>query len=175
MKKAVILDRDGTLIVDRIYLNDPELIEYLPGVFEGLRMMRDLGYIFLVATNQSGIPRGLVSIENLQEIHRRIKADFSQNGVEIAGFYFAPYATDSGHPDRKPGTGMLLKGAKDHNVDLSQSWMMGDRLTDIQAGISAGTRTGLIGQLETPTPATKPTLWVPHWLELSRQFLALHK
>ena len=74
-KKAVILDRDGTLIVDKIYLNDPEQIEYLQGVFEALRLLRDHGFVFAVATNQSGVPRGLVQVENLYEIHRRIRGD----------------------------------------------------------------------------------------------------
>lgn len=174
MKKAVFLDRDGTLIVDKIYLNDPEQIEYLPGVFEGLRTMRDLGYIFLVATNQSGVPRGLVQLENLHEIHRRIQAKFAENGVTIEHCYFAPYATDSGHPDRKPGIGMLTKGAVDYGLDLSQCWMIGDRNTDVEAGQRAGTRTALLGLTEEPK-APYPTLHSPHWLDLIRKFVDLHR
>lgn len=170
MKKAVFLDRDGTLIVDKVYLNDPDQIEYLPGVFEGMRIMRDLGYIFLVATNQSGIPKGIVKLENLHEIHRRIQNEFKRHEIQIAGFYFAPHATDSGHPDRKPSPGMLLAGARDHDVDLKKSWMIGDRLTDIQAGENAGTRTALIGMIETPTENIKPTIHSPHWIDLIEKF-----
>ncbi|NCN95846.1 MAG: HAD-IIIA family hydrolase, partial [Bdellovibrionales bacterium] len=72
-KKALILDRDGTLIVDKIYLNDPNEIEYLPGIFEALQYFRDLGFVFCVATNQSGVPRGLVDVRNLNKIHEIIR------------------------------------------------------------------------------------------------------
>ena len=77
-KKAIFFDRDGTLIVDKVYLNDPAAIEYLPGVFEALRFLRDAGFIFFVATNQSGVPRGLVQIKNLNDflIYFEPKYDF---------------------------------------------------------------------------------------------------
>src|ERR1044072_1718326 len=141
MKKAIILDRDGTLIVDRIYLNDPELIEYLPGVFDALRLLRDAGYVFAVATNQSGVARGIVDVRNLDEIHRIIREDFARYGVDFLSFHSAPYMTDNDHILRKPNPGMLLEAARWHNLDLAQSWMIGDRDTDVIAGQRAGTRT----------------------------------
>ncbi len=149
-KKAVILDRDGTLIVDKIYLNDPEQIVYLPRVFEALQLLRDCGYVFAVATNQSGVPRGLVDVENLDEIHRRIRAEFSKHGVDILSFHSAPYMTDSNHYYRKPNTGMLDEAASFYNLDLSKSWMIGDRMTDVEAGHRAGSRTVLLGDNEDP-------------------------
>src|SRR4051812_25254826 len=109
MRKAVILDRDGTLIVDRIYLNDPTHIEYLPGVFDALRALRDAGFVFAVATNQSGIPRGAVDVRNLDKIHQIIKADFASRGVDILSFHSAPYMTDFDHHLRKPNPGMLME------------------------------------------------------------------
>ncbi len=148
--KAVFLDRDGTIIEDKIYLNDPEQIVYLPKVFEALRLLRDQGYIFLIATNQSGVARGIVDINNLHEIHRRIRARFSQEGVDLLAFYYAPYMTHTDHPLRKPNPGMLLRGALDYNVNLSQSWMMGDRMIDVEAGHRAGCRSVLLGDRETP-------------------------
>lgn len=148
--KAIFLDRDGTLIVDKIYLNDPEQIEYLPGVFSGLRQLRDAGFIFLICTNQSGVARGIVRIENLDEIHRRIRARFASEGVDLREFYYAPYMTDRPHPLRKPNPGMILRGALDYSVDLKQSWMVGDRMVDVEAGHRAGCRTVLLGQLESP-------------------------
>ncbi|MEK6555664.1 MAG: HAD family hydrolase [Bdellovibrionota bacterium] len=156
--KAIFLDRDGTLIVDKVYLNDPEQIEYLPGVFSALRELRDAGFIFLIVTNQSGIPRGLVSIDNLNEIHRRIRYAFSENGVDLQEFYYAPYPTDSEHPMRKPNPGMILQGAKDYNVDLSQSWMIGDRMIDVEAGHRAGVKTIMVGPREKASdfPKLKP-------------------
>lgn len=149
-KPAVILDRDGTLIVDRIYLNDPEQIEYLPGVFEALRVLRDGGFVFCVATNQSGVPRGLVDVRNLDEIHRRIQAKFASQGVDILSFHSAPYMTDNDHVFRKPNPGMLFEAASWYDLDLSRSWMVGDRMTDVEAGHRAGCRSVLLGSAETP-------------------------
>lgn len=150
VNKAIFLDRDGTIIVDKIYLNDPEQIEYLPGVFVGLRQLRDAGFIFLIVTNQSGLPRGKVKIDNLHEIHRRIRSAFAAEGVDLREFYYAPYLTDFDHPMRKPNPGMILTGASEYNIDLKQSWMIGDRMLDVEAGHRAGTRTILVGDRETP-------------------------
>jgi D-glycero-D-manno-heptose 1,7-bisphosphate phosphatase len=144
MRRAIFLDRDGTLIVDRIYLNDPQQIEFLPGAFDGLRQLRDAGYIFIVATNQSGIPRGFVQLKNLHMIHDIVRAEFCRSGVDILHFYYAPFMTDSNHPMRKPSPGMLLEAAFDFNIDLKQSWMIGDRITDVEAGDRAGCRTILL-------------------------------
>ena len=149
-QKAIFLDRDGCLIVDRIYLNDVTQIEYLPGVFTALRLLRDAGYIFMIATNQSGVARGIVDIHNLYQIHARIKADFAREGVDLLEFYYAPYMTDTNHPVRKPNPGMLLRGAFDYNVDLHKSWMVGDRMTDVECGHRAGCRAALMGTTETP-------------------------
>lgn len=143
-KKSVFLDRDGTLIVDKVYLNDPDQIEYLPGVFTALRELRDAGFTFFVATNQSGVPRGIVQIKNLLEIHRRIRFAFSEQGVDILDFYYAPYHTDYNHIMRKPNPGMLLQAAQEYNVSLGESWMIGDRMTDVEAGLRAGTKTVLL-------------------------------
>jgi histidinol-phosphate phosphatase family protein len=150
VNKAVFLDRDGTLIVDKVYLNDPEQIEYLPGVFEALRSLRDAGYIFVVVTNQSGIPRGKVTVKNLVEIHRRIRSAFAERGVDIIDFSYAPYLTDFDHPLRKPNAGMLHEAAERYRVDLTKSWMIGDRMLDVEAGHRAGCRSILVGDRETP-------------------------
>ncbi|MCB0411950.1 MAG: HAD family hydrolase [Bdellovibrionales bacterium] len=169
-KKAILLDHDGTIIVDRIYLNDPDAIEYLPGVFEALRQMRDLGFYFSVVTNQSGVPRGLVDVKNLDEIHRRIRADFARRGVDILSFHYAPYMTDSNHYYRKPRAGMLLEAARFYNYDLSQSWMIGDRMSDVEAGHQAGTRSVLLEGLENPVdfPYAPPDLIAKDLLQVAR-------
>ncbi len=173
-KPAILLDRDGTLIVDLIYLNDPNKIEYLPGVFEALRLLRNRGFVFCVATNQSGVPRGLVDVRNLDEIHRRIQAQFSSQGVDILSFHSAPFMTDSDHFFRKPNPGMLLEAANWHNLDLKQSWMIGDRMTDVEAGHRAGTRSALIGTLETPQESsfTPPEVHAPNLLLAALEILA---
>ncbi|MCB0386950.1 MAG: HAD family hydrolase [Bdellovibrionales bacterium] len=149
-KKAVFFDRDGTLIVDKLYLNDPHQIVYLPDVFESLRRLRDGGFHFVVATNQSGVPRGLVDVENLRTIHSQIRAEFARHGVDFLSFHDAPYMTDTNHWYRKPNPGMILEGAKFYDIDLPASWMVGDRMTDVEAGHRAGTRSILLGSLESP-------------------------
>lgn len=144
MKKAVIFDRDGTLIIDKIYLNDPEQIEYLPDVFEALQKLRDAGFEFAIATNQSGIARGIVTLENLHEIHKRIRDRFADYGISFKGYYYAPYSVESNHPLRKPNPGMLELAAQENGFDLKKSWMIGDRLSDIEAGHRAGCRSILL-------------------------------
>jgi D-glycero-D-manno-heptose 1,7-bisphosphate phosphatase len=147
-KKTVFLDRDGTIIIDKVYLNDPEQIEYLPGVFDALKSLRDAGYHFTIVTNQSGVARGLVTLENLNEIHRRIALEFGRHGIDFDGFYFAPYSVESNHFMRKPNPGMLTTAAEERGIDLSRSWMIGDRATDVQAGHQAGCRSILLSGLE---------------------------
>lgn len=175
LKKTVFLDRDGTLIVDKIYLNDPDQIEYLPGVFEALCLLRDEGYQFIVVTNQSGIARGIVSVENLNETHRRIRAAFAEHGVEFKEFFYAPYSVESDHPMRKPHPGMLLQGAKEFGADLAKSWMIGDRLSDVIAGSRAGCRSILLSGVERPDPAApqeaQPTAMVDSLMAAAKQIL----
>lgn len=176
MRKAVIFDRDGTLIVDRIYLNDPQQIEYLPGVFEALRLLRDEGYVFAVATNQSGVPRGLVDVRNLDEIHRVIQADFCRYGIDILSFHSAPYMTDNDHVFRKPNAGMLMEAVRWHNLDASKSWMIGDRWSDVEAGHRAGMRTAFLSSdLHWQEPVAPPEITSPHLLEVARAILTHDK
>lgn len=173
-KPAILLDRDGTLIVDLIYLNDPEKIEYLPGVFEALRLLRDKGFSFCVATNQSGVPRALVDVRNLDEIHRRIQAKFCSEGVDILSFHSAPYMTDSDHHFRKPNVGMLQEAAAWHRLDLSKSWMIGDRMTDVEAGHRAGAKAALIGTAESPEHSIyrPPEVHAPNLLAAAIEIIA---
>ena len=153
LKKAIFLDRDGTIIIDKVYLNDVAGVEYLPGAFESLKKMQEAGYLLLIATNQSGIARGIVQLENLHAIHDKINQDCLNLGIKIDGFYYAPYSVESNHEMRKPNPGMLLTGAKEHQVDLTRSFMIGDRETDVEAGLSAGTKTILLSPKVTVSKA----------------------
>ncbi len=176
-KKVVFLDRDGTVIYDKIYLNDPEQIEYIPGCFEGLQKMKDLGFEFVIVTNQSGIPRGLVDVKNLEIIHQRISDAFRAKGIEFLSFHCAPYSVESGHPDRKPGTGMLDKANQMHKIDMSQSWMIGDRMTDVECGHRAGCKSILLSGTEGESPEhpefAEPEAYVKNLIEAA-EFLKLH-
>lgn len=150
-KKVVFLDRDGTIIEDKIYLNDPKQIVYLPNVFEALKLLHADGYEFVIVTNQSGIPRGLVQEENLNEIHRIIEADYAKHDVPILGFYWAPHLPDSDHPLRKPDVGMLDAAEKDHGpIDFAASWMIGDRMTDVECGHRKGCKSIFLTITEDP-------------------------
>lgn len=167
MKKTVFFDRDGTLIIDRVYLNDPEQISYLPGVFEALTLLRDDGYQFVIVTNQSGVARGIVSLENLTEIHRRISVTFAQHGITFAKFYYAPYSVESNHDMRKPNAGMLNAAHEElGGVDFARSWMVGDRMSDIEAGHRAGCKTVLLEGVETPADSkfAPPEIFAPDLL-----------
>ena len=150
MKKVVFFDRDDTLIVDHLYLNDPDDIHYLPHAFASLKNLRDYGFDFVIVTNQSGIARGLVDPRNLREIHRRIRNEYSRIGVDILDFLYAPYLPVTDHFLRKPHPGMLFEAAKNYRIDLKKSWMVGDRMTDVEAGHRAGTKSILLGHRENP-------------------------
>lgn len=172
MKKVIFLDRDNTIIVDKNYLNDPDQIEYVPEIFEAFKKLKSKGYDFIVVTNQSGIAKGIVQIENLEEIHKRIAERFEENGTPILDFYFAPYPSDSNHPMRKPNPGMLLAAKQDHNIDMSQSWMIGDKLIDIEAGQRAGCKSLLYNALskekfksETTTPQSVSFLEISNMID----------
>ena len=176
MNKAVFLDRDGTIIVDKVYLNDPDQIEFLPNAFEGLKAFKEMGFKLYIATNQSGVPRGKVTLENLHEIHRRIGEKCKQHGITIEKFYYAPYMTDSNHPMRKPNSGMLLEAHKDFGVDFKNSWMIGDKMVDVQAGHGAGARSILLTtSKEDPTKSEfAPPEYIANDLLDCAQFIKKH-
>lgn len=171
-RKLLFLDRDGTLIVDKIYLNDPSLIEYLPGAIDGLKKLRRQGFEFLFVTNQSGLARGIVQIQNLNEIHRRIRAHLSSHGIDVLSFYYAPYSVQSNHWMRKPNPGMIELGLQQFRGNRQASWMVGDRETDLIAGQKAGLNTGFLLGTENPQNLkSPPNLLALNWDDLVQQIL----
>lgn len=151
MNKAVFLDKDGTLIHDLPYNVNPSRITWQDGVFEALRSLSAKGYLLVIVTNQSGVARGLFSEEDLQTLEAAMRDVLKEKGIHLDGFYYSPYHTDGTvrkyaiYSDcRKPGTGMLLQAAQELQIDLAASWMIGDTLSDVEAGNKAGCRTILI-------------------------------
>lgn len=144
MNSAILLDRDGTIIVDKNYLNTPDGVEFLPQAIDGLKEMSKKGYLLVVITNQSGVARGLVQEENIHLIHKKMDELLNAHNIQIAAYYYNTAAADSNHPERKPNPGMLLKAIKDLNLDPKKCWMIGDRQADIEAGISAKMQTMFI-------------------------------
>jgi D-glycero-D-manno-heptose 1,7-bisphosphate phosphatase len=175
-KKAVFLDRDGTLMVDQHYLKDPKDIVYLPGVFEALKHLSDRNFHLIIVTNQSGIPRGILTLKDLEAIHAKMAADFLRRGVEFSEIYYAPYLPEDPHPDRKPQPGMLLRGINDFHLDPSECWMVGDKSLDIEAGQRAGVKTIWIRPSLGSSPLTAsgekahPDLSVESWIEILNFF-----
>lgn len=156
-QKAVFLDRDGTINRYVGFLRNIDDFELLPGVAEAIRQINERGYLAVVATNQPVIARGEVTVDQLREIHNKMETLLGNEGAYLDAIYFCPHHPDKGFPNevaelkrecdcRKPKPGMLLKAAKDLNIDLQQSWMVGDGKNDIEAGKAAGCRTALIGE-----------------------------
>ncbi len=144
MNKAIFLDRDGTLIEDKHYLNDVNNVVFLPDVLKSLKALHKEGFLLIIVTNQSGVARGLVSIENIEAIHNKIAETCLKAGCPIAAFYYSPHGPDSNHPSRKPNPGMLLQAARDLKIDLQSSWMVGDKIIDLEAGLNAGCKSILL-------------------------------
>jgi histidinol-phosphate phosphatase family protein len=178
-RPAVFLDKDGTLVEDVPYNVDPNLIRLTDGAMDGLRLLHAAGYLLIVVSNQSGVARGLFVEEALRTVEGRLRALLSAGGVPLAGFYCCPhhpdgmidrYAVDCGY--RKPSPGLLQHAAREHRIDLTRSWMIGDILHDVEAGKRAGCRTVLldVGH-ETEwdqTPARTPDLVASGLLDAAR-------
>jgi D,D-heptose 1,7-bisphosphate phosphatase len=142
--RAVFLDRDGTIARDVPYCSRPEDFELLEGVGEGIRMLNEAGFRVIVVTNQSGIARGYFTEEMLHKIHQKMKSDSARYGAHIDAIYYCPHHPDEGCDCRKPKPTLILRAAREHNIDLTKSFSIGDKLQDIEAGHAAGCRTVLI-------------------------------
>jgi len=151
MNKAIFLDRDGTIIEERGYICHLSRSEIFPFSFEAVRRMNKNHFKVIGITNQSAIARGICTQEQVENLHAEIREKFLNREVVIDKFYYCPFHLDGviekfkkSHPCRKPAPGMLIQAAKDFDIDLSQSYMMGDNLIDIQAGKNAGCKTVLV-------------------------------
>ena len=137
---AVFLDRDGTLVIERGYLTDPEGIELLPGVPEALQRLRRAGYLLVVVSNQSGVGRGFFSASTVYTAMARLRAKLREHHVELDAIYFCPHRPEAGCACRKPGTQLLERAQDDLELSLVRSAMVGDKLLDAETGRRAGGR-----------------------------------
>jgi D,D-heptose 1,7-bisphosphate phosphatase len=144
MEKAIFLDKDGTLIPDVPYNVNPKLVCIEENSLEGLKSFRDMGYKLVVISNQSGIARGYFAEDALRGVEETIQELLARHDLNIDTFYYCPHDVDDNCNCRKPKPGMLLQAALDLNIDLTQSWMIGDILNDVEAGNTAGCKTILI-------------------------------
>lgn len=138
--RAVFLDRDGTIIEDKDYLHRPDQVAIFPGAIEALKALQDAGFKLIMVTNQSGVGRGYFTIEDVHRVHEHLCAEFGRSGVHFDRIYIAPEHPDAPSRGRKPSPQFLFDARDELGIDLSQSYMVGDKLIDLQAGWNAGVK-----------------------------------
>jgi D-glycero-D-manno-heptose 1,7-bisphosphate phosphatase len=150
-QKALFLDRDGVINHEIGYLHRPEDVRFVDGIFSLCRTAQALGYALVVVTNQSGIARGLYTTADFEALMHWMSLQFAQEGIALTAVYHCPYHPTHGvgeyqreSEDRKPAPGMILRAARDHNLDLAKSLLVGDRCSDIAAANAAGLRQALL-------------------------------
>lgn len=150
-ERAVFLDKDGTLIDDVPYNADPAKMRLSPGAAEGIRSLAEAGFRLFVVSNQSGVARGHFAEQDLSAVEDRLRTLMTEAGAKLDGFYYCPHYPDGSVTEysfvcdcRKPEPGMIVNAAREHAIDVAQSWLVGDILDDVEAGRRAGCRTILI-------------------------------
>lgn len=148
---AVFIDRDGTINHDSGYLVDPEGLRLLPMVAEAIKLLNKAGARLIIVSNQSGVARGFFSEEDVRRFNQRLEEELLAQGAIVDAFYFCPHHPGLGEGPyridcqcRKPKPGLLLQAAEEHEVDLSYSYLIGDKMSDVEAGTNAGCRAILV-------------------------------
>ena len=168
---AVFLDRDGTVIEHVHYLSNPADVRLLPGAAEALAQLRRAGFVCVLITNQSAIGRGMISDSRLHEIHAEMNRQLTEQGTALDGIYYCPDVPSGDdrtvveNPNRKPGPGMLLQAASDLGLDLAGSWMVGDLISDVLAGLNAGCRSILVGSGPEAPSSDEPQIATTSYLK----------
>ena len=142
--KACFLDRDGVINEEVGYIRSPEQLKVFSFAGPAIKLLNEKGIKAIVVTNQSGIGRGYFDRKTLDEIHRKLRSDLAKEGAFLDGIYYCPHHPDQNCPCRKPKAGLFLKASKDFDLDLLQCYTIGDKLTDLEAGREAGTKTILV-------------------------------
>jgi D-glycero-D-manno-heptose 1,7-bisphosphate phosphatase len=147
--KAAFLDRDGVINLDTGYVHRWDEFVFAPGAIAAMRDLQTAGFMLIVVTNQAGIARGYYQASDVEALHRWMQDELAAQGIVLSGIYYCPHHPDFGEIRlcrcRKPQSGMLLEAAADLVLDLSQSWIIGDQMTDAAAGLHAGTKAVVIG------------------------------
>lgn len=144
-KKVVFLDRDGTINVDSGFVCSRKNWKWTPGAMEAMKRLQEGGFLLAVVTNQSGIGHGLYTEQDMQKIHKYMRGELSRAGIELAGVFYCPHRRDAGCGCRKPATGMIEQAERQLGpIDYGQSWVIGDKMADVEMGKSKGMKTALI-------------------------------
>ncbi len=143
-RRFVLIDRDGTINVEKHYLSDPDQLELYPGVGAAIRRLNSLGLGVAVVTNQSGVARGYFDMVRLEEIHTRLYALLESEGAAVDGIYICPHAPDEDCDCRKPLPGMVNQAVAEHHFDPAKAFMIGDKTVDVELGRAVGATTFLV-------------------------------
>ena len=176
-RRCVVLDRDGTIIVEKNYLSAPDQVELLPGAAEGLKQMSAMGLGLVVVSNQSGIGRGYFTESRLQEVHQRMSDLLASHDVYLDAIYHCPHTPENGCACRKPRTGLLDRAANDCRFDPATCFVVGDKESDIKLGQGVGATTILVttgyGKETAVTSKSVPDFTVDGLQEASQAILMI--
>lgn len=162
MNRAIFLDRDGTLNVDKNYLSNPAELVIIPGTSAALRQLMDAGFLLFIVTNQSGIGRDYYTLADMHAVNDRLCAELAGDGIRFEKIYYAPEAPEEPSRGRKPSPQFLFDARDEFGIDLSQSYMVGDKIIDLECGWNAGVkksilvRTGYGAKVELGNPDVAP-------------------
>jgi D-glycero-D-manno-heptose 1,7-bisphosphate phosphatase len=163
LKRAVFLDRDGTIIADRGDLKDPNAIEILPGAVDALRKLAREGWKLIIVADQSDGGRGEMTKQEIDAVQAKMLRMLRAQGVEIIASYFCTHAPGENCECRKPGTGSVERAAREHSISAEQSWMIGDREEDVLCGRDAGCSTVWLKNAAHLVPAELPDYIAANW------------
>lgn len=144
MNRAIFLDRDGTIMENVPYLRNPERVRLFDDAIEALTALKEAGYLLVLASNQSLVGRGMGTVDEVQKVHARMVALLSEGGIALDGAYYCYDAPDVATNRRKPNPDMLLEAAAELDVNLADSAMIGDSVSDVEAGQNAGCGTSIL-------------------------------
>ena len=142
--RAVFIDRDGTMAKDVNYCRRPEDFVLFPNTARAIKLLNEHGFKVIVVTNQSGIARGYFTEETLAQIHKKMKQELAEEGARVDGIYYCPHHPDDNCDCRKPKPKLVLQAAREHDIDLKRSFVVGDLSMDIELGKAAGCKTILL-------------------------------
>ena len=171
LERVIVLDRDGTIVVDRGYLSDPAGLEFEAGAAAALRLLAAAGHRLVVITNQSGVGRGRFPIARVHEKNARLDAMVTAAGASLAGIYFCPHAPDAGCACRKPAQGLMQQAAAELRFDPAAAVVIGDKESDVEFGRRAGAETILLAADAPAAAGTRADSIAPDLLGAARLLL----
>lgn len=170
-QRAIFLDRDGTLIHDAGYVNDPQDVQLIPGSLDALARLQKAGFALVIVSNQSGIGRGLISRSEARAVHERLEELLAEGGVSLDGAYYCPHTPEDGCDCRKPSPGLVEQAADQLGLDLDHSFVVGDQDRDVEAGRRAGCNTAKLTSTH-PSPCRSVDVVADTWDSMADKLLS---